>query len=51
MRDKITTDEFPASEAVERFKNALRGARVAGHKPMESLLKKKAKKAKKKKTK
>jgi hypothetical protein len=32
--------EFTKQEAEERLKAALRGARIAGHKPMESLTRK-----------
>jgi hypothetical protein len=41
------TDEFSAEELKRRFEMALRGARIAGHKPMESLTGKKAKKQRK----
>jgi hypothetical protein len=42
---------FTEKEARERFEAALRGARVAGHKPMSDLPKKRpAKKTKRKKT-
>jgi hypothetical protein len=30
-------DQFPKEEAQERFTAALKGARLAGHRPMESL--------------
>jgi hypothetical protein len=36
-------DEYSAEEARERLQAALKGARLAGHKPMESLTRKKAK--------
>jgi hypothetical protein len=36
--------EFTPEEARKRFEAALKGARIAGHKPMESLTRKKAKK-------
>jgi hypothetical protein len=47
---KPSDDEYSPEEAKARMAAALRGARIAGHKPMESLTKKKpkAKKAKKK---
>ena len=35
-------DGFTPEEAAKRFKDALRGARLAGHKPMESLTRGKA---------
>jgi hypothetical protein len=45
-------DEYGSEESKRRFEAALKGARIAGHKPMESLIKKKpkAKKAPRKKT-
>jgi hypothetical protein len=36
--------QYGEQEAKERFRAALQGARIAGHKPMESLIRKKAKK-------
>jgi hypothetical protein len=36
--------EFSEHEAKQRFEAALKGARLAGHKPMESLTRKKTKK-------
>jgi hypothetical protein len=46
------SDEFSPAEARKRFEAALKGARIAGHKPKESLTRKKSKtpykKAKKK---
>jgi hypothetical protein len=45
------TDKFSAEESKRRFEMALRGARLAGHKPMESLIRKKAKKQRKSKKK
>jgi len=43
---KKPNDEYGPDEARKRFETALRGARIAGHKPMESLNKKpKAKEA------
>jgi hypothetical protein len=41
-------EKYEDEEAKIRFKAALRGARLAGHKPMESLTPKKAKKQPKK---
>jgi hypothetical protein len=47
-RSQKSDDQYSDEEAKERLVAALRGARLAGHKPMESLLKKKrTKKAKK----
>jgi hypothetical protein len=43
MKKQPTTDKFSDDEAKERFVAALRGARVAGHKPMESLTPKRVK--------
>jgi len=40
-------EQFSKEEAAERFGAALRGARIAGHKPMESLTRSKAKKQRK----
>ncbi len=34
---KMDTDQYSAEEAQKRLTAALRGARLAGHKPMESL--------------
>jgi hypothetical protein len=50
MKSKESPENFSPKEVAERFTAALRGARIAGHKPMESLVKKKpkAKMAKKK---
>jgi hypothetical protein len=51
---RMADDKFSKEESERRFKAALLGARIAGHKPMESLIKKKPavkKKAKKKQTK
>ena len=47
---KKAEDQYSDDEAKKRFVAALHGARIAGHKPMESLIKKKpkAKKAAKK---
>jgi hypothetical protein len=46
------TKKFSPEEAHKRFEAALKGARIAGHKPMESLTKKnpKTKKANRKDT-
>jgi hypothetical protein len=51
MDSKSDNDKFGPDESRKRFEAALKGARLAGHKPMESLTKKKSKvkKAKKKK--
>jgi hypothetical protein len=46
-RSQKSDDQYSDEEAERRLVAALRGARIAGHKPMESLIKKKAKKAKK----
>jgi hypothetical protein len=50
MGTKDDSDEYSPAETKERMVAALRGARLAGHKPMEDLIKKKpkAKKAAKK---
>jgi hypothetical protein len=40
---KKPDDQYSDEEARERLVAALRGARIAGHKPMESLIKKKSK--------
>jgi hypothetical protein len=40
---KKPDDQFSDEEARERLVAALRGARLAGHKPMETLIKKKPK--------
>jgi hypothetical protein len=42
-----SNDGYSDEEAAERFKAALKGARLAGHKPMESLTRSKAKKQRK----
>jgi hypothetical protein len=47
MRKNATEDEFSEEERAGRFRAALLGARIAGHKPMESLTKKKPKAKKK----
>ncbi|MGA2055465.1 MAG: hypothetical protein ABSG88_09160 [Bradyrhizobium sp.] len=38
-----STEDYSPEEAARRLAAALRGARVAGHKPMESLTRKKPK--------
>lgn len=43
MPQKKDEIEFSPQEASARFAAALKGARLAGHKPMESLTRKKAK--------
>jgi hypothetical protein len=43
-------DQYSEEEAQRRLKAALRGARVAGHKPMKSMTPKRPKKQSKKKT-
>jgi hypothetical protein len=44
MSDKTrSSDEFSPAEARKRFEAALKGARIAGHKPKESLTRKKSK--------
>jgi hypothetical protein len=43
MNDKKSDDKLSDQESQQRFKAALLGARIAGHKPMESLTRKKAK--------
>jgi hypothetical protein len=43
MRKKTTEDEYSKEESAGRFRAALLGARIAGHKPMESLTRKKPK--------
>jgi hypothetical protein len=40
-------DQYNANESHARFEAALKGARIAGHKPMESLTQSKAKKQRK----
>jgi len=42
-RSQKSDDQYSDEEAKERLVAALRGARIAGHKPMESLIKKKPK--------
>jgi hypothetical protein len=46
-RNKQDAETFPADEAKDRFTAAVRGARIAGHKPMESLTRSNAKKQRK----
>jgi hypothetical protein len=41
--DSKSNEEFSEQEKRKRFESALKGARLAGHKPMESLTRKKAK--------
>ena len=41
------SERFDPEEARKRFEAALKGARIAGHKPMESLTQKKPKAKKK----
>jgi len=50
MEKNRSKDEYPSSEARRRFEAALRGARLAGHKPMKSMTpkRKNAQRAKKK---
>jgi hypothetical protein len=50
MKRRISETEYTEKEKEDRLHAALRGARIAGHKPMEDLIKKKpkAKKAAKK---
>jgi hypothetical protein len=43
VRKKAADDEFSKEESAKRFRAALLGARIAGYKPMESLIKKKPK--------
>jgi hypothetical protein len=52
MSTKRPDEKYSDQEAQARFKSALLGARAAGHKPMESLTRTKAKKqpSKRKKT-
>jgi hypothetical protein len=40
---KDTSEQFSPEESRKRLEAALRGARIAGHRPMESLIKKKSK--------
>jgi len=41
--DKKSLDQFSSEETRKRMEAALRGARIAGHKPMESLTRKRRK--------
>jgi hypothetical protein len=41
--DSKSDEKFSAEESQKRFEAALKGARIAGHKPMESLIRKNAK--------
>jgi hypothetical protein len=43
MAKKSDDDQYSDEEARDRLVAALRGAQLAGHKPMESLIKKKPK--------
>jgi hypothetical protein len=43
MSQKKDEVDFSPQEASDRFAAALKGARLAGHKPMESLTRKKVK--------
>jgi hypothetical protein len=47
MTKKDAQENYSEDEARKRFEAALRGARIAGHKPMESLTQGKAKKQQK----
>jgi hypothetical protein len=49
--DSKSDEKFSAEESQKRFEAALKGARIAGHKPMESLTRKKPKAQPKKRTK
>jgi hypothetical protein len=40
MAQKRTEDSFSEQEAVRRLEAALRGAQIAGHKPMKSIVSK-----------
>jgi hypothetical protein len=51
MNGKQDKNDFSPEEAKNRFEAALRGAREAGHKPMESLKEKPKKQKPKKKSK
>ena len=42
MKSKSDDDEYSPEEAKERMAAALRGARIAGHKPMTAIPKKRA---------
>lgn len=43
MSQDSASDKYSEKEAKERFEAALRGARIAGHKPMKAQTKKAAK--------
>jgi hypothetical protein len=47
MDSKSDDQDFSPAEARNRFEAALKGARVAGHKPMESLKRSTVKKGRK----
>jgi hypothetical protein len=47
MNTKRSDDQYDQQESKQRFEAALRGARIAGHKPMVSLTQGKAKKQRK----
>jgi hypothetical protein len=47
MDSKSDSEKFSPDEARRRFEAALKGARIAGHKPMESLTRSKVKKQRK----
>jgi hypothetical protein len=46
-RKQDDLEKYSSEEAAKRFKVTLLGARIAGHKPMESLTRGKAKKQRK----
>jgi len=43
MARKQSEDSFSEQEAARRLEAALRGARIAGHKPMSSMISKRSK--------
>ena len=47
MAKEKTEDRYGEQEAQRRFEAALRGARLAGHKPMKSITPKRPKKQRK----
>jgi hypothetical protein len=47
MNTKRSDDQYDQQESKQRFETAIRGARIAGHKPMGSLTQGKAKKQRK----
>jgi hypothetical protein len=51
MEQDQNSDSYSDEEAKRRFEQALRGARVAGHKPMKDVAGKKPKRGKKSSTK